>query len=96
MLLTLDPSTPCLLLLTHIYNHYLLITPDAEFFADSPSGSNPLSLDEVLDLTAIWRDLAFWAYMNGVAPPGSSTGGKGKEDVRALLTRGLTRVAERK
>ena len=80
-----------------MYNHYLLITPDAEFFADSPSGSNPLTLDEVLDLTAIWRDLAFWGYMNGVAPAGSTAqGGKGKEDVRSLLTRGVTRIAERK
>ncbi|ORX33914.1 hypothetical protein BD324DRAFT_665268 [Kockovaella imperatae] len=91
-----NPSTPCLLLLTHIYCHYLLITPDAEFFTETVSGSNPLSLDEVLELAAVWRDLAYWSYMNGVAATGSpSNEGRGNEDVRALLTRGLTRISDR-
>lgn len=84
-----DPLAPCLLFLAHLYCHYLLLTPDDEFFAES--SSNPLSLDEVLELAGIWRDLAFWGYMNGVAGLKS-----GSEDVRALFTRGVTRVAERK
>ena len=91
----LDPSTPCLLFLTHLYNHYLLLTPDDEFFTDTQS--NPLSLDEVLEMAAIWRDLAFWGYMAGVAPPGQiPSKGQGTEDARSLFTRGVTRVAERK
>jgi ubiquitin-protein ligase E3 C len=86
-----DPSTPTLLFMTHLYNHYLLLTPDDEFF----SASNPLSLDEVQELAGIWKDLAFWGYMNGVAPAGSSSG-MGTEEERNLFTRGVTRVAERK
>ena len=90
-----DPSTPCLLFLTHLYNHYLLLTPDDEFFSETHS--NPLSLDEVLEMAAIWRDLAFWGYMAGVAPPGQTPlKGRGTEDARSLFTRGVTRVAERK
>jgi ubiquitin-protein ligase E3 C len=86
-----DPSTPTLLFMTHLYNHYLLLTPDDEFF----SASNPLSLDEVQELAGIWKDLAFWGYMNGVAAVGSSSG-MGTEEERNLFTRGVTRVAERK
>lgn len=77
--------------MTHLYNHYLLLTPDDEFF----SASNSLSLDEVQELAGIWKDLAFWGYMNGVAPAGSSSG-MGTEEERNLFTRGVTRVAERK
>ena len=64
--------------------------------------SNPLSLDEVLDLSLIWRDLAFWGYMRGVsgaAPANAMTNiphGAGTEEERSLFTRGVTRVAERK
>lgn len=90
-----DPSTPCLLFLTHLYNHYLLLTPDDEFFSDT--SLNPISLDEVLELAGIWRDLAFWGYMNGVAPISVVPAkGFGTEETRALFTRGVTRVAERK
>ena len=80
-----------LVLLSHLYTHYLLFTPDDEFF----SNSNLLTIDEVLDVSAIWRNLAFWGYMSGVAPEGNSWSGKGREDVRSLFTRGVTRVAER-
>jgi ubiquitin-protein ligase E3 C len=84
-----------LLLLTHLYNHYLLITPDDEFF--DTANSNPLSLDEVLDLAGIWRDLAYHAYLNGVAPEGTKpVKGVGTEDERSLMTRGVTRIVERK
>lgn len=78
-----------------MYNHYLLITPDDEFFADG----NPLSLDEVVHLSGIWRDLAFWGYMSGVRAPGapvSQRGAQGTEEERAAFTRGVTRVSERK
>jgi ubiquitin-protein ligase E3 C len=91
----LDPAAPCLLFLTTLYNHYLLLTPDDEFFSDT--SSKPISLDEVLELAGIWRDLAFWGYMNGLAPSGSASGkSPGTEEARALFTRGVTRVAERK
>ena len=93
--LTPDPSTPCLLFLTHLYNHYLLVTPDDEFF--DTQKSNPFSLDEVLELAGIWRDLSYHAFSNGVQPgSGGSSKGPGSEDERALLTRGVVRVAERK
>ena len=92
--LTVDPSSPCLLFLTHLYNHYLLITPDDEFF--DTDKSNPFSLDEVLDLAGIWRDLSYHAYATGVAEKGQRRRGPGTEDERSLLTRGVTRVAERK
>lgn len=83
-----------LLLLSHMYCHYLLLTPDDEFFSRE---HNALTIDEVLDLSAIWRDLAFWAYMNGVAQPGSNPSrGVGPEEARSLFTRGVTRVSERK
>lgn len=78
-----------LLLLSHMFNHYLLLTPDDEFF----SSSNPLSLDEVLELSSTWRDLAFWGYMNGVAAP--SLRGVGTEADRRLFTQGVMRVSER-
>lgn len=86
-----DPNTSVLLLLSHVYSHFLLLAPDDEFFE---SQSNPLSLDEVKELSTIWRDLAFWGYMNGVAEHPSST--SGTDEVRSLFTRAVTRVAERK
>jgi ubiquitin-protein ligase E3 C len=92
LLIVTDPNTPCLVFMTLLYNHYLLITPDDEFF-DS-NGKNPLTIDEVLDLAGIWRDLAFWSYMNGVEAAGAQ--GRGSEDQRNLLTRGVVRVAEKK
>ena len=92
-----DPFTPCLMLLTHMYNHYLLITPDDEFFDTSPTSSNPLTIDEALDLASIWRDLAFYGYMTGVAPSGTNPlKGVGTEEARSLMTKGVTRVVERK
>nr|XP_018265401.1 ubiquitin-protein ligase E3 C [Kwoniella dejecticola CBS 10117]OBR87559.1 ubiquitin-protein ligase E3 C [Kwoniella dejecticola CBS 10117] len=98
--LKLNPQTPPLILLTYMYNHYLLLTPDDEFFSTT---SNALSTDEILELAGIWRDLAFWGYMNGVADPatkatsgaGSQMQNRGNEEVRGLFTRGVTRVVER-
>lgn len=82
-----------LMLLSHIYCHYLLLTPDDEFFS---TDTNALTLDEVLDLSTIWRDLAYWGFMAGVSAADSPTRGVGTEEVRSLFTRGVTRVAERK
>jgi ubiquitin-protein ligase E3 C len=89
-----DPAMSCLVLMTHLYCHYLLLTPDDEFFAQTNS-TNPLSLDEVLELGAIWRDLAFWGYMLGVSPSPDYKRA-GDEDTRTLLTKGVTRLAARK
>ena len=53
----------------------------------------------MLSLSSIWRDLAYWGYVSGVKDSKSvspSTITLGTEDVRALFTRGVTRVAERK
>lgn len=87
---------PGLVLLTHLYCHYLLLTPDDEFFAKSNT-TNPLSIDEVLELGAIWRDLAFWGYMDGVSSAQSPASDKrGDEDTRTLFTKGVTRLAARK
>lgn len=82
-----------LMLLSHIYCHYLLLTPDDEFFSND---TNALTLDEVLDLSTIWRDLAYWGFMEGVSSGESPSRGPGTEEVRSLFTRGVTRVAERK
>ncbi|KAL7420037.1 ubiquitin-protein ligase (E3) [Cryptotrichosporon argae] len=87
-----NPHRASLVLLTHIYNHFLLLTPDDEFF---DAGTNPLAIDDVLDLARVWRDLAFWGYMHGVAGAPGTKQGTGTEEVRALFTRGVTRVAER-
>lgn len=92
-----------------MYNHFLLLAPDDEFFDPQ---SNPLSMDEVLELSVIWRDLAFWGYMAGVhsagGQPGMASAGvstisgasgsdmRGSEEDRALFTRGVTRLTERK
>jgi ubiquitin-protein ligase E3 C len=85
---------PCLILMTHLYCHYLLLTPDDEFFAQT-NRTNPLSSDEILELGAIWRDLAFWGYMIGISPD-SLYVNVGDEDARALFTKGVTRLAARK
>jgi ubiquitin-protein ligase E3 C len=76
------------------------LTPDDEFFTPS---TNPLLVDEVLDLSLIWRDLAFWGYMHGVSGNPEARNamtniphGAGSEEERSLFTRGVTRVAERK
>ncbi|WWD00653.1 hypothetical protein V866_007588 [Kwoniella sp. B9012] len=91
-----NANAPALILLTYVYNHYLLLTPDDEFFSTT---SNALSTDEILELAGIWRDLAFWGYMNGVSGSGSSSGPAttrmGNEEIRGLFTRGVTRVVER-
>ncbi|KGB75097.1 ubiquitin-protein ligase E3 C [Cryptococcus deuterogattii 99/473] len=92
-----NPDAPCLLLLTHMYCHYLLLTPDDEFF--SPA-RNPFNIDEILQLAAIWRDLAYWGYISGVPSPGVAANGKGRdkrgnEEARTLFTKGVTRVVER-
>jgi ubiquitin-protein ligase E3 C len=56
-----------------------------------------LSIDEVLELGAIWRDLAFWGYMDGVVSAESAASDqRGDEDTRALFTKGVTRLAARK
>ncbi|GMK53858.1 hypothetical protein CspeluHIS016_0104440 [Cutaneotrichosporon spelunceum] len=83
-----NPNKPMLLLVTHLFSHYLLLTPDDEFF----STSNPLSLDEVLELSSTWRDLAFWGYLNGV---GTDARGAGTEAERRLFTQGVVRITER-
>lgn len=95
-----DANKSALLLLSHLYCHYLLLTPDDEFFAPA---LNPLTLDEVLELSLIWRDLAFWGYLNGVnggaVIPGTTNtvpSRAGTEEERSLFTRGVTRVSERK
>lgn len=92
-----DHTAPCLILLTHLYCHYLLLTPDDEFFSVNNT-SNPFSIDEVLELGAIWRDLAFWGYMEGVTTPSqpSANDHRGDEDTRTLFTKGVTRMAARK
>ncbi|WVO16628.1 hypothetical protein L204_104307 [Cryptococcus depauperatus] len=94
---TENPYAPCLLLLTHMYCHYLLLTPDDEFF--SPS-RNPFNMDEILQLTALWRNLAYWGYMSGtstlsVTIDNDRPGYKSTEEVRRLFTKGVVRVSER-
>jgi ubiquitin-protein ligase E3 C len=76
-----------------MYSHYLLLTPDDEFFAPA---INPFSLDEVTELSTIWRDLAYWAYMSGVDDTSSPGRKMGNDDERGLITRAIVRVAERK
>jgi ubiquitin-protein ligase E3 C len=94
-----DSDRHALLLLSQIYCHYLLITPDDEFFDPQV---NPLLVDEVLDLSLVWRNLAFWGYMNGVSgavvgpAARASQSRAGAEEDRSLFTRGVTRVSERK
>lgn len=95
-MICLGETAPALILLTHMYCHYLLLTPDDEFFAHN-STTNPLSIDEVLELGAIWRDLAFWGYMDGLNSDESPAADfRGDEDTRALFTKGVTRLAARK
>jgi ubiquitin-protein ligase E3 C len=89
--LTSDPHIHALRLLSHLMNHFLLLSPDDEFFSPAV---NPLSMDEVVELSTIWRDLAFWGYMSGVASGDSPK--KGTEEDRSLFTRGVTRLTERK
>ena len=50
---------PALILLIELYSRCLLTLGDDEFFAQN---KNPLSLDEVVGLTAIGRNLAFALY----------------------------------
>ncbi|WWC86828.1 uncharacterized protein L201_001707 [Kwoniella dendrophila CBS 6074] len=95
-------ASPSLVLLTYMYNHYLLLTPDDEFFS---TANNALSTDEILELVEIWRDLAFWGYMNGVSGSKTVNGNTfegdqktekmGNEEIRGLFTRGVTRIVER-
>ena len=100
---TTDPHAPPLRLLSYIFNHFLLLAPDDEFFDPT---YNPMGMDELLELSVIWRDLAFWGYMAGISTTravqfaGSSAVGeadfRGSEEDRALFTRGVTRLTERK
>lgn len=58
-------------------------------------------MDEVRELSVIWRDLAFWGYMAGVSSraQGEAVGAadtRGSEEDRGLFTRGVTRLTERK
>lgn len=76
-----------------MYSHYLLLTPDDEFFAPN---INPFSLDEVTEISAVWRDLAYWAYMSGVDDSAGEGRRMGNDDERGLITRAIVRVAERK
>jgi ubiquitin-protein ligase E3 C len=89
-------------LLSQLYTHFLLLAPDDEFFNthgnSAGTQSNPLTLDEVLDLASIWRDLAFWGYTAQIVASSVevASAAKGTDELRALFTRGVMRVAERK
>ncbi|EIW71232.1 hypothetical protein M231_06447 [Tremella mesenterica] len=81
-----------LILLTQLYSRYLVLTPDDEFF----STANLLSIPEVMELSAVWRNLAYWGYMSGVAYPSNpSSIGRGTEHHRSLFTKIVTQLAER-
>ena len=56
---TLRTEWPALILLIELYSRCLLTLGDDEFFAQN---KNPLSLDEVVGLTAMGRNLAFALY----------------------------------
>lgn len=64
---------------------------DDEFF-DSPT--NPLSLDETVSLSAIFRNIAFALYWNTM-PEGKFAWGWTAEEVRNLCERAMAGVYER-
>lgn len=84
-----------LLLLTHIYIHHLLTVTDEEFFAPASRDSAALSLDEVTELSGIWRDIAFWGYWSGLGNGSDQTIQKQKEEIRGLMTRGVLAITAR-
>jgi ubiquitin-protein ligase E3 C len=83
---------PPLLLLTQIYIHHLLTVTDEEFFAPASREAAALSLDEVTELSGIWRDIAFWGYWSGLGNAGVE---KQKEEIRGLMTRGVLAITAR-
>ncbi|KAJ9092862.1 hypothetical protein QFC19_008586 [Naganishia cerealis] len=84
-----------LLLLTHIYIHHLLTVTDEEFFAPPSRDAAALSLDEVIELSGIWRDVAFWGYWSGLGNSASQEIEKQKEEIRGLMTRGVLAITAR-
>lgn len=85
---------PPLLLLTQIYIHHLLTVTDEEFFAPASREAAALSLDEVTELSGIWRDIAFWGYWSGLGSGGHAVE-KQKEEIRGLMTRGVLAITAR-
>ncbi|KAJ9122361.1 hypothetical protein QFC22_001783 [Naganishia vaughanmartiniae] len=84
-----------LLLLTHIYIHHLLTVTDEEFFAPPSRDAAALSLDEVTELSGIWRDVAFWGYWSGLGNGLSPEIAKQKEEIRGLMTKGVLAITAR-
>lgn len=84
-----------LLLLTHIYIHHLLTVTDEEFFAPASRDSAALSLDEVTELSGIWRNIAFWGYWSGLGTGSDQTIQKRKEEIRGLMTKGVLAITAR-
>lgn len=84
-----------LLLLTHIYIHHLLTVTDEEFFAPPSRDAAALSLDEVIELSGIWRDVAFWGYWSGLGNGLSQAIVKQKEEIRGLMTKGVLAITAR-
>ncbi|KAJ9100578.1 hypothetical protein QFC21_003622 [Naganishia friedmannii] len=84
-----------LLLLTHIYIHHLLTVTDEEFFAPPSRDAAALSLDEVIELSGIWRDVAFWGYWSGLGNGLSPEIAKQKEEIRGLMTKGVLAITAR-
>jgi ubiquitin-protein ligase E3 C len=84
-----------LLLLTHIYIHHLLTVTDEEFFAPPSRDAAALSLDEVIELSGIWRDVAFWGYWSGLGNGLGQEIVKQKEEIRGLMTKGVLAITAR-
>ncbi|PWN33747.1 HECT-domain-containing protein [Meira miltonrushii] len=113
---TLKSAWPCLIVLCHLYSRSLLTIGDDEFYPDegrhatSTAGSNasgmrnPLTLDEVITLSGLLRNLAFAMYwFEGTGGPlndlsHNSVVGMGKMDLLSLrdtVTRLLQQLHQR-
>lgn len=99
---TVSLVPPFLLLSTLLIQHLLTI-PDDEFFAPVSSKS-ALSLDEILELAGVWKDLGFYGYWSGLAPPYANKVEprtllpkleKQREDIRSLMTQGVVAICAR-
>jgi hypothetical protein len=88
---SLSDQWSSLLLLTLLHIHLLHSLGDDEFF--SPL-SNPLSLDETVELSGLFRTIAFSLYWNGL-PENWLACGWSPEDVRGLMERAMQGVYER-
>lgn len=95
---------PFVILLMELYSRCLLTMGDDEFFDDSAplSGRNPLSLDEVIQLSALLRNVAFQLYWTSPATFCSTprfVSGLGRlvryHDLRELATKLLQQVYAR-